>query len=138
MSPQSVSVTALSAPGKVLLTGGYLVLDRKYTGTVFALDARIHVIVQQLRRGHRRGLSGSGADVKAAPSGDAQSQRPEGEEQEAEDTIVVRSPQFVNAVWEYGIQRYENGGGVKVVQKGTGLGHLLEPLFCDGSLIWTL
>lgn len=123
MSPQSVSVTALSAPGKVLLTGGYLVLDRKYTGTVFALDARIHVIVQQLRRGHRRGPSGSGscADTKAALGSEAQSQNPEGEEQEAEDTIVVRSPQFVDAVWEYGIQRCENGGGVKVVQKGTGL-----------------
>lgn len=124
MSPQSVSVTALSAPGKVLLTGGYLVLDRKYTGTVFALDARIHVIVQQLRRGHRRGQSGSGADAKPAPGSEAQLQKPVAEEHEAEDTIVVRSPQFVNAVWEYGIQRCENGGGVKVVQKGDGLVHL--------------
>lgn len=122
MAPQSVSVTALSAPGKVLLTGGYLVLDRKYTGTVFALDARIHAIVQQLRRGHRHGPSGSGADAKAAPSGGLQSQEADGEGHHAEDTIVVRSPQFVNAVWEYGIQRCENGGGVKVVQKGTGSG----------------
>ena len=36
-----------SAPGKVLLAGGYLVLDRKYTGLVFGLSARIHVVVQK-------------------------------------------------------------------------------------------
>lgn len=29
-----------SAPGKVLVTGGYLVLDRKYSGCVVATDAR--------------------------------------------------------------------------------------------------
>ncbi|KAJ5629877.1 Phosphomevalonate kinase eukaryotic [Penicillium herquei] len=121
MAPQPSSVTALSAPGKVLLTGGYLVLDRNYTGTVFALDARIHVIVQQLRRGHRRGASGSGPDPKvAAATAEAQSKL-EGsgiDDSESEDTIVVRSPQFVGAVWEYKIQRCENGGGVKVIQKG--------------------
>ncbi|KAJ6112954.1 Phosphomevalonate kinase eukaryotic [Penicillium capsulatum] len=94
MAPQPSSVTALSAPGKVLLTGGYLVLDRNYTGTVFALDARIHIVT--------------------IPEGSAV------DEQDTEDTVVVRSPQFVDAVWEYGVQRYENGGGVKVVQKNTG------------------
>jgi hypothetical protein len=98
---QPSSVMALSAPGKVLLTGGYLCLDRGYTGTVFALDARIHVIVQQLQRGHRRGVSTSTET-----------------EEEAQDTVVVRSPQFLDAVWEYGVQRCANGGGVKVVQKG--------------------
>jgi phosphomevalonate kinase len=102
---------ALSAPGKVLLTGGYLCLDRGYTGTVFALDARIHVIVQQLRRGHRRGASGSD---------------PAEAEEEGQDTVVVRSPQFLDAVWEYGVQRCANGGGVKVVQKGDGY----VPAFC--------
>ncbi|KAJ5697407.1 Phosphomevalonate kinase eukaryotic [Penicillium malachiteum] len=121
MAPQPSSVTALSAPGKVLLTGGYLVLDRNYTGTVFALDARIHVIVQQLRRGHRRGASGSGPDPKvAAVTAEAQAKL-EGsgiDDSESEDTIVVRSPQFVGAVWEYKIERCENGGGVKVIQKG--------------------
>ncbi|CAG7935337.1 unnamed protein product [Penicillium nalgiovense] len=115
MSPLPSSVTALSAPGKVLLTGGYLVLDRGYTGTVFALDARIHVIVQQLRRGHRRGASGSGP----APGAEALSSSGT-EDQDGEDTVVVRSPQFVDAVWEYGVQRCGNGGGVKVIQKGDG------------------
>lgn len=40
MSSQAVAV---SAPGKVLFAGGFLVLDRKHTGLVFGLDARIHV-----------------------------------------------------------------------------------------------
>lgn len=40
--------TAVSAPGKVLLAGGYLVLDPKYTALVFGLSARIHVLVQDV------------------------------------------------------------------------------------------
>lgn len=39
---------------------------------------------------------------------------------EDEDAIVVRSPQFTNAVWEYGIERCRDGGGVRVSQKGEG------------------
>ncbi|CAG8070695.1 unnamed protein product [Penicillium olsonii] len=96
-----VTITALSAPGKVLLTGGYLCLDRAYTGTVFALDARIHVVVQQLKR------------PRSANA-------PAGETEPEEGTVIVRSPQFLDAVWEYGVQRCENGGGVKAVQKGDG------------------
>lgn len=108
MSLSTSATTALSAPGKVLLTGGYLVLDRNYTGTVFALDARIHVIVQQLRRGASRPAA-EAVNGGAAAVG-----------KEEEETIVVRSPQFVDAVWEYEVERCENGGGVKVVQRGDG------------------
>lgn len=111
MSYRVSSSTALSAPGKVLLTGGYLVLDRNYTGTVFALDARIHVIVQQLRRHPRpNATSLSGGEQLHGSTTD----------KDDEDTVVVRSPQFTNAVWEYGIERFQNGGGVKVIQKGDG------------------
>ncbi|KAF2857337.1 Phosphomevalonate kinase [Piedraia hortae CBS 480.64] len=39
-------MTAVSAPGKVLLTGGYLVLSRSHTGLVLSLDARIHILIQ--------------------------------------------------------------------------------------------
>lgn len=45
MQPSS---KAVSAPGKVLLAGGYLVLDRAHTGLVFGLAARIHVHIQSL------------------------------------------------------------------------------------------
>jgi phosphomevalonate kinase len=39
-----ITPSALSAPGKVLLAGGYLVLDNNYSGLVFALSARIHAV----------------------------------------------------------------------------------------------
>lgn len=76
---------AVSAPGKVLLAGGYLVLDRAYTGLVIGLSARIHVIVR--------------------PRDDVDGK-----------TIVVSSPQFERAVWEYGFEQVDDGGGVKVTQ----------------------
>jgi len=44
--------TAVSAPGKALLAGGYLVLDRAYTALVFGLGARIHVAAQGVESGN--------------------------------------------------------------------------------------
>ena len=82
------STTAVSAPGKVLLAGGYLVVDRAYTGLVFGLDARIHVHIQTLPT--LDGLSFS--------------------------EIIVRSPQFRDAEWRYGYRVTENQGGVEVTQ----------------------
>jgi phosphomevalonate kinase len=42
--PSTITPFAFSAPGKVLLAGGYLVLDKEYSGLVFALSARIHAV----------------------------------------------------------------------------------------------
>lgn len=83
-----MSTVAISAPGKVLLAGGYLVLDRDYTGLVFGLDARIHVHVQAL----------------PTSSGVALSE------------IIVRSPQFRDAEWRYGYRETGDDGGVEVTQ----------------------
>ncbi|KAL1962883.1 hypothetical protein VTN77DRAFT_9061 [Rasamsonia byssochlamydoides] len=122
MTHRASVTTAVSAPGKVLLTGGYLVLDRDYTGTVFALDARIHVIVQQLKRdcGRGSGQTTSSLDTAKETAGGEEQQirTDEPVENHLEESIVVRSPQFVNAVWEYGVQRCDDGGGVKVTQRG--------------------
>lgn len=41
-------VTTVSAPGKVLLAGGYLVLDPAYTGLVLATDARFYTSIAAL------------------------------------------------------------------------------------------
>ena len=68
----SESVVSVSAPGKVLFAGGYLVLDRQHTGLVFGLDARIHV------------------HVRWWPHND-----------HAKNHVVVSSPQF-GATWAYG------------------------------------
>ena len=84
----STSPVAISAPGKVLLAGGYLVLDRDYTGLVFGLDARIHVHVQTLPTSPGVTLS----------------------------EIIVKSPQFRDAEWRYGYRETEDGGGVEVTQ----------------------
>jgi phosphomevalonate kinase len=80
--------TAVSAPGKVLLAGGYLVLDRAYTGLVFGLSARIHVLVEEIE-------SSEGVELKE---------------------IQVVSPQFQDARWNYGYQIEGHGEGVEVVQ----------------------
>lgn len=83
-----VSTVTVSAPGKVLLAGGYLVLDRNHTGLVFGLDARIHVHVETLSTCDGLSLS----------------------------EIIVRSPQFRDAEWRYGYRETENHGGVEVTQ----------------------
>ena len=84
----SSEAIAISAPGKVLLAGGYLVVDRAYTGLVFGLDARIHVHVQTLPTSDGVSLS----------------------------EIIVRSPQFRDAEWRYGYRLTENDGGIEVTQ----------------------
>ena len=80
--------TAISAPGKVLLAGGYLVVDRYYTGLVFGLDARIH------------------AHIETLPTGDGLQLY----------EIIVRSPQFIEAEWRYGYRLSEDDGGIEVTQ----------------------
>lgn len=79
---------AVSAPGKVLLAGGYLVLDKQYTGLVFGLSSRINVVASQIETGEGIQLS----------------------------EIVVDSPQFLDAQWRYGYRLVPEGGGIKVTQ----------------------
>ena len=37
----------ISAPGKVLLAGGYLVLDPKYSGVVVSTSSRFYTIIRE-------------------------------------------------------------------------------------------
>ena len=82
-------MTIVSAPGKVLLAGGYLVLDQQHTGLVLGLDARMYVAVEDL--------------ASSAPR--------------TEPEIHVRSPQFTNAEWLYRLRVREGDGGVEVIQQ---------------------
>ncbi|KAF1840764.1 Phosphomevalonate kinase [Cucurbitaria berberidis CBS 394.84] len=84
--------TAVSCPAKVLVAGGYLVLDRAYTGLVFGLDARIHTVVEPLK-------TTAGVSISE---------------------IVVTSPQFHGAIWEYGYRSQEGDGGIAVTQLSVG------------------
>lgn len=45
----------VSAPGKVLVTGGYLVLDERFSGVVLSTSARFHAqiaAVEEVRSVH--------------------------------------------------------------------------------------
>ncbi|GJE94467.1 phosphomevalonate kinase [Phanerochaete sordida] len=80
--------TAVSSPGKVLLAGGYLVLDPKYSGVVVATSSRFYTV------------------VAALPASAARTQGPV--------QIRVRSPQFVDATWLYLV--HVDQTGVRVEQ----------------------
>ncbi|KAK3822852.1 MAG: Phosphomevalonate kinase [Benniella sp.] len=69
------NTTIVSAPGKVLLTGGYLVLDPAFSGLVIATDARFYTLI-------RPSLDSASSD-------------------HGPYTITVRSPQFESATWHY-------------------------------------
>lgn len=86
--PTANASVAVSAPGKVLLAGGYLVLDRSYTGLVLGLSARINVIAGEI-------LTTEGVQL---------------------NEIVVDSPQFQDAQWRYGYHLAPEKGGIKVTQ----------------------
>ncbi|MCJ1312232.1 phosphomevalonate kinase [Agyrium rufum] len=102
---------AISAPGKVLLAGGYLVVDRAHTGLVFGLDARIHVHVQTLPTSPGVSLS----------------------------EIIVRSPQFRDADWRYGYRLGEKKSGYEVVQlKGHSSSALSQNRFVQTALAYAL
>lgn len=88
MSASEKTVSAVSAPGKVLLAGGYLVTDRDYTGLVFGLNARINVIAQDIPTIQGVQLT----------------------------EIVVESPQFLHGQWRYGYHLAPEDGGTTVTQ----------------------
>ncbi|EMD37919.1 hypothetical protein CERSUDRAFT_50219 [Gelatoporia subvermispora B] len=69
--------TVVSAPGKVLIAGGYLVLDPAYSGVVVSTSSRFYTVVSSVDH--------------PAPDASAPIQ------------IRVRSPQFVDAVWLYNV-----------------------------------
>lgn len=71
----SSSPTVVSSPGKVLLAGGYLVLDPAYSGLVVSTSSRFYTVI----------------DAISAPASPT----------DAPIQIRVRSPQFLDATWLY-------------------------------------
>lgn len=76
---------AVSAPGKVLLVGGYLVLDRAYTGLVIGTDSRFYVQVRSAEPHDH-----AGTDTRSG-------------------VITVRSPQFLDGLWVYNVVNAGDG-----------------------------
>ncbi|KAJ1304500.1 hypothetical protein OPQ81_005645 [Rhizoctonia solani] len=77
--------TVVSAPGKVLIAGGYLVLDHRFPGLVVSTSSRFYTVV--------RPATGEGR-------------------------IIVKSPQFENAIWVYDVA--VNGDSIQVQQVDDG------------------
>ncbi|KAK4934216.1 phosphomevalonate kinase, partial [Elasticomyces elasticus] len=83
---------AVSAPGKVLFAGGFLVLDRRHTGLVLGLDARIHVHVQEWKSTALTPLS------------------------DKHKFVLVKSPQFQKANWLYSVEHTTDGRALPIKQ----------------------
>ncbi|KAG6026077.1 hypothetical protein E4U41_001357, partial [Claviceps citrina] len=110
MPPTLLPTVAVSAPGKVLLAGGYLVLDRQHSGLVFGLSARISVVASEIRTGPGVQLS----------------------------EIVVESPQFLQAQWRYGYRLAPEGGGIAVTQLQVGGSAMHKNAFVETTLNYAL
>ena len=77
--------TVSSCPGKVLLAGGYLVLDPAYQGLVLSTPSRFYTVVQSA--GAPTDLSTGSQSIK----------------------VTVKSPQFDDGLWVYQAKREEGG-----------------------------
>ena len=73
----------VSCPGKVLATGGYLVLSPEHVGLVLAVNARFQVTVQGVL------------------SGDPESNQEISPRTEILPQITVSSPQFMDGLWVF-------------------------------------
>ncbi|KAF9222526.1 Phosphomevalonate kinase [Gyrodon lividus] len=73
------SAIVVSAPGKVLIAGGYLVLDQKFTGLVVSASSRFYAVIQDRQ------------------------------EPDQANQILVRSPQFIGAEWRYFVSISNDG-----------------------------
>ena len=105
----------VSAPGKVLIAGGYLVLDPAYPGLVISTTSKFYTVIRPLKPG-----STASAAAPAAPAVAAAAPAP--------PLVRVRSPQFINAEWRYEVQI--DGGGSKVaVIPLESEGGCVDPLF---------
>ncbi|UZJ54622.1 hypothetical protein CBS101457_003942 [Exobasidium rhododendri] len=72
--------TVISAPGKVLIAGGYLVLDPAYPGLVISTTARFYTVIRAASES-KGGKSSTNIDGSFR--------------------ICIQSPQFVEAEWEF-------------------------------------
>lgn len=87
------SPTVVSSPGKVLLAGGYLVLDPAFSGVIVSTSSRFYTVVSDL------------------PASSSLEHRQE---------IRVRSPQFVGASYRYAFRLEESDAGMRIEQVADG------------------
>ncbi|SPO03232.1 uncharacterized protein DNG_05914 [Cephalotrichum gorgonifer] len=108
--PVEEPTVAVSAPGKVLAAGGYLVLDQAHKGLVLGLSARINVVASTIS-------TSPGVQLTE---------------------IVVTSPQFLNAEWRYGFHLADEDGGITVTQLQCGKTMTSRNPFVEATLTYVL
>ena len=86
------SSTVVSCPGKVLLAGGYLVLEPAYSGLVVGTASRFYTVVQD--------------DAERDDTAASKQSR----------HITVRSPQFKEATWTYRVAYAPDGDALTLTQ----------------------
>lgn len=96
--------TVVSAPGKVLIAGGYLVLDHRFPGLVVSTSSRFYTVIQPAngQTGARR--------------------------------ITVRSPQFESAAWSYDVAINAGNVEVQPIDDGTGSKNRFVQIAIEGTL----
>lgn len=82
MSSSTSKRTTVSSPGKVLLAGGYLVLDPSHQGYVVSTSSRFYTSIASTSTPPPPPSSSNSSSTSAT-------------------IITVRSPQFVDAEWRY-------------------------------------
>ncbi|KAJ3092156.1 phosphomevalonate kinase [Quaeritorhiza haematococci] len=114
MTPPSEE-SVVSAPGKVLITGGYLVLDRSYTGVVVGTSSRFFACVRPLSPSNLRPSSSTPFVRRLAETLGVSVERVLGWwaihadeggvlwKTGGRPALVVRSPQFLDGLWRYEI-----------------------------------
>ena len=91
-----ISTTTVSAPGKILLAGGYVVLEKPNVGVVLAVDKRFYSTVVKQQAADTNGES------------EPETKKSETEETSVATIITVHSPQF-GATWKYQAQKNADG-----------------------------
>ena len=92
----TTTTTTVSAPGKILLAGGYLVLERPNAGLVIAADKRFYTTVESTTAA----ATTTAIETTAIETTDSSSSRSKDDKAQQPMTISVKSPQF-HATWEY-------------------------------------
>lgn len=105
--------TIVSAPGKVLVAGGYLVLDRRYTGLVVATSSRFYCVVFPQNQLSSAQLSSStSASPTTVTSSTTDESTSSGSSSKAK--ITVRAGQFPeeSSVWSYALEPSSDSKGL--------------------------
>ncbi|KAG9085912.1 phosphomevalonate kinase, partial [Ceratobasidium sp. UAMH 11750] len=97
--------TLVSAPGKVLIAGGYLVLDRKYSGLVVSTSSRFYTLIKSKQQ-----------------------------KSDSIKRITVHSPQFEAAQWAYDVAVNGTTLEIKPVDDGTGSKNSFVQIALEGTL----